>query len=281
MANIKDIKVVEKEAQKSAEDRAEDVAYTINHAIACSVTDFMDPFVNKWVQDKIGQNIHIGCGHAHDHDHMHHHGSLMHSLIGEVVGDFVSVPITIAAQRFAPSFMSSLRSASEPFIGQTFHASAERSALNWAARRGIAYNSEAYNQRVEDIYNHEMDHLPQAMLWTISSVGINAATQRWAGNTHSPVTIVAGKVAGTALSTSLVIGARLLAPKSARSWDKFTSKNIIIPTTKFVAGALGIDDNVVDKVVEREQGAREGTWEERVRHSAAKPEEKVQTSVSI
>lgn len=268
MVEFKENRAYVKERQKTADDRAEDIAYTINHAIACSFTDFIDPFVNKWFQDNIGHKIHIGCGHHHDHE-FKPYGSLGHSLIGEIAGDFGSVPIAIMAQRLAPDTMAQIRNLAEPFAGPAFHASAEKSAMRWALKHGIAYNSEAYQQRVEEIYEHEMDHLPQAMVWTLASIGLNTMAQRMTGNTHSPVTIATGKALGSLITTGLVIGTRAAAPQKAREWDKFTSNNIFKPTTKFIGKMFGISSDVVDKVVDREEGVRDGTWEERIRHSTS------------
>lgn len=260
------------EASKTDEERAEDVAYTINHAIACSVTDFFDPVFQKLSQDWIGHRIHIGCG--EDHDHHEPHGSWAHSIIGEVSGDFGAVPITIAFQRFTPGFMNGIRHLAEPVVGEIFEKSAEHSAMRWALKNGIAYNSEAYQQRVNDTYNHEMEHLPQAVVWTLSSIGLNTATQRVMGNTHSLTTIAGSKSIASLVTTGAVLGLRAFAPRKARSWDQFTSKNIFLPATRFVSNLVGVRAETVDKLVEHQENARDGGWSEQVKNQNM-PEEAI------
>lgn len=257
----------QQEALKTDAERAEDVAYTINHALACSTTDFIDPVFQKLTQDWIGHRIKIGCGNeAHDHNHQFNpKGSWWHSIGGEIAGDFGSVPIAIAFQRFTPGLMAGLRNFSESLVGDIFHRSAEQSAARWAFKRGIAYNSKAYHQRMEEIYQHEMGHLPQAIIWTLSSIGLNTATQRLTGNTHSPVIIAGSKAVGSLITTGIVIGARVIAPRAAREWDKYTSKNLFLPATKYMANLFGIKNEVVDKVVKREEAGRESTWTEQIR----------------
>lgn len=240
----------EKEAGKTDHERAEDLAYTLNHAIACSSTDMIDPLIGKYVQDKIGHWFRLGCGHDHGDSK---NGSLGHWFLGEVAGDFGSVPLTIGMQRYAPGFMAAIRRSLEPMLGGIFHASAEKSALRWAVSNKVSTKSKAFHDRMDDLYEHQLDHLPQAVVWTLSSLGINTAVQRMTGNSHSPITIAISKSAGIALTTVGVFGARLVAPKAMRNMDNWTSERIIIPATKFVSSRLGIESSAVENAIARHE----------------------------
>lgn len=262
------------EATKTADQRAEDVAYTINHALACTATDFIDPYFGNLTQRWLGKRYSVGCSHDHSHDHHHdhhhhdhhhaHHGShLKQWWLGEVVGDFGAVPVTLAFQRGLPGFMDRLRGVMEPLLGPFFRNGARRSARRWAAENNVSQDSPEFAQRVEMIYRHEVDHLPQALMWTASSIAINLTTQRLTGNRGPMWQLAAGKAAGASISAALVVGARGLAPQAARNWDRFTSQNLFLPATRAIGGLAGIDDAAVDRMVERENELK-GDWRERV-----------------
>lgn len=273
------------EAEKSAEHRAEDLAYTLNHAIACTVTDFIDPYVNQFIQNKGADyapnwlkpylaKVHIGCGHDHGHQ-----VTGWQVWMPEFAGDFGSVPIVLAAQRFAPGAMHTVEKMLEPVVGTAFHNGAEKASKRWADRNGIAYDSEEYKQHVEDIYHHEISHLPQAALWTISSIGINAVAQRMAGNKNPWAAMIAGKAGGALFTSGLVVGTRMFAPKTVQSWDQATSKHIIAPGTRMIGELVGIDQKAIEHVLENEQDRLESSWEERLNQSSKSQTNATQASI--
>ncbi|MDX1974194.1 MAG: hypothetical protein SFT92_00805 [Rickettsiales bacterium] len=266
-----------REAKKTDAQRAQDTAYTINHAIACTVTDFIDPYIGNVTQTYLGKRFSIGCNHdhshdanhdydhAHDHthDHPHDHSHLTHWWIGEVVGDFGAVPLTIGLQRYAPGFMDRLRMLMEPALGTFFHKGAERTAKKWALKHGVPIESDEYKAQLEAIYRHEMDHLPQALIWTASSIAINLATQRAMGN-HGPFwQLAAGKATGATISAGLVVSGRGLAPGAAESWDNFTSEHLFLPATQAVGGLFGVKKEDVQQMAERQKQLTERPWSER------------------
>jgi len=268
------------EAQKTSEERSEDIAYTINHALACTATDFIDPFVGNWTQQWLGKRISIGCGHDHskdgdhghghhhhDHDHAHDHAPkshLKHWWIGEVAGDFGAVPVTVAFQRYAPGFMDGLRQVMEPVMGPLFRYGAQRSARGWAREQGIDIDSDACREKENQIYAHEVRHLPQALIWTVSSVAINLATQRALGNKAPLWQLAAGKASGAAISAGLVVGGRALVPEAAHDWDRFTSRNIFLPATKAVGKVVGVNEEHVDNMARSHPHDGTGHWTARI-----------------
>jgi hypothetical protein len=262
-------------ALPDAPTRAEDIAYTINHAIACTVTDFIDPYVGNLTQKYLGRRYSVGCGHDHSkdphhhhHDHGHHHGHshhhdhLGHWWLGELAGDFGAVPVTMAAQSLAPGAMKGIQAAMEPLLGGFFRNGARRAAASWAAKRGLDADAPETKAREEEIYRYEAEHFPQALLWTLSSVGINLGTQRLLGN-HAPLwQLGVAKATGASVSAGLVIGARGLMPQAARNWDNYTSTKLFLPATKAIGGLFGVSGEDVDRMAAREHNQQ--NWETRV-----------------
>src|SRR5690606_3397257 len=114
----------------------------------------------------------------------------------------------------------------------------------------------------QQIYDHEIRHLPQALVWTASSVAINLTTQKYLGNTAPLWQLAAGKAAGAGISAALVVTGRALAPQTARTWDQFTSKNLFLPMTKILGRAAGISGEDVERMAAREQRLEEAGWTE-------------------
>lgn len=260
------------EATKTDRERMEDVAYTINHAIACSTTDFIDPFVGNATQKWLGRRFSIGCG--HDHDHFHDgschdgqgKGHLGHWWLGELAGDFGSVPVTIAIQRHAPGLMDGLRKGLEAVAGPVFRKSAERSARKQARAFGMEASEAEIQARAGEIYEHEMHHLPQAAVWTASSVVLNAGIQKLTGNTAPLWQIGIGKLAGVSLSTGLTVSLRAAAPTTMQKIDRTASEKLYLPAAKKVGKLFGVEEAAIERVAEKERELKEQSWAERAQN---------------
>lgn len=167
--------------------------------------------------------------------------NLKHWWVGEVVGDFGAVPVTVAAQRLLPGLMDSIRTLAEPVLGPLFRIGAKRSARIWAEHNNVEIGSKEYKQHEQETYAREMRHLPQAFMWTASSVALNIGAQRLSGNKGELTHLLAGKAVGAATSAAAVLGFRSFAPHQAYKWDQFTSEHIFKPTAHVVKKAVNGD----------------------------------------
>ncbi len=264
-------------------EQAQDIAYTINHALACTATDLIDPYVGNLTQTYLGKRFSVGCahdhgaqdhdGHVHEHSHDHAHSAgphaeshdrLGHWWVGEAVGDFGAVPLTVAAQRYFPGVMNGMRAAMEPLLGGFFHAGAERSSARWARQHGIRTDSQDYRDHVEVVYRHEIDHLPQALMWTASSVVLNLCTQKALGNDGPLWHMAAGKTVGAGISAGLVVGGRGIAPDAAEQWDTFTGERIFLPATKMLGRIFGVNEEDVERMKEKQKRLDGAPWSQRI-----------------
>lgn len=249
--------------------RMEDIAYTINHAIACSATDFIDPFVGNATQKWLGRRFSVGCGHGHDHfhdatceaSHAHTHGNLGHWWLGELAGDFGSVPVTIAIQRHAPGLMQGIGKGMEAVAGGLFRKSAERTARKQAAAFGGQASEAEIQARAGEIYRHEIEHMPLAAVWTASSVAINVGIQKLSGNTAPLWHIGAGKLAGVSLSTGLTLGLRAAAPGTMQAIDRSASEHVYLPVARKVGKWFGVEETAIEQAAEQEQQKK--SWAQR------------------
>jgi len=153
---------LKKQDPKTDEQKAEDIAYTINHAFACTVTDLASPYLSHKISTKI----------------FHTHSSFRDWMIGEGVGDFVAVPVTVAIQNHAPRMVNGVRKVMETSFGWAFKKSARREARVWARENAVAADSKEAKDKEQEIYRYELEHLPQAAVWTATSMALNIATQK-------------------------------------------------------------------------------------------------------
>lgn len=306
------------EAQKTAEQRAEDIAYTINHSLYCTLTDFMNPPINaatdgwlRWLIPGCGHNHAPGESHhhEHDHDHDHDHGhSCSHHhhaepqkqsrwervkaaskqafsrerfiqyAKGEFIGDFGAVPLTIGMQRFFPGVMNTIRAFTEPVVGGFFRYGVTRDSKSWAKKHQLSTESEEFKQHVDTVYEHEMSHFPQAVVWTMFSLGLNVGYQLYADKkTNLPLLQKAALkttsvLSGILVTAGVVVLARALAPHKVREFDQWTSQTVILPTTKMVGRVFGVDAQAVDRMIQKEEDIKQGGWVNKLQAGNPTPE---------
>lgn len=264
------------EHHKSKLERAEDISYTINHALSCGTTDVI---LQPAIAAAFGMNV--GCNpadHHHDHHgHEHHHhehgakpkmtlkmfaAEAGHYFKGEIIGDFLAVPLTIAVQRLFPGFMNAIRHMLEPVAGWAFRRGAKHSTRNWARNEGIDINSAEAKAHEEEVYEREISHLPQAAVWNMFAYPIGAVAQKVTGHNKSYPEIFKSKLVGALISNGLLIGGRMVAPGAAQKWDQATSEHIFMPVSKAVGKVLGTE----------KPEKKPTRWQEQVSKDDASPE---------
>jgi len=308
--------------EKHDQQQAKDIAYTINHALACTAVDWLGQTPAMIAIQKafgIRNPTHIGCSnpfhkhedgsscghHHHGHDH-HHHGHDHHHhdtgmsasekalhakhvtalarmyTASEIIGDFGGVIPTVLMQRYTPWAMDGIRPVLRATLGPVFHWGAEQSTKKWARQQGIEAGSNEYKEHLNDIYEHEMHHLPQAAWWTVWSSAFNVGLQKPfyrymatpqirhefpLGNLRQ---LILTKLGGASLSIGLVLGTRAIFPETAHRFTNWTEENFVTPTTKVVTRTLGFDDKAVDEAIAEKKYYHDGSLAKEVE---GKPEQ--------
>lgn len=231
----------EEEKHKTQAEKSEDIAYTLNHAALCTLTDFIDPVVANYTQKYLNRAINTGCGHDHS-EGAAHGGNGWKWMAGEIIGDVAAVPATIAVQRLFPSGMHALRHGMEFALGPLFHDGARHAAKRWALKEGLSARSEEARAKAAELYENEVSHLPQALMWTVSAIAINLASQKWMlGNRDSWKNLLIAKGAGSSITSGLLIGMRGTSPDLAEAFDAFNTSNVIDEVAFDVQRLMGAD----------------------------------------
>ncbi len=207
-------------------------------------------------------------------------GPFMHNLghwaVGETAGDAGGIIPTIMVQRFFPSFMDGMRKLLEPVARPFFRNGAERDARRWGKRNGFAADAPEVEEKRAYLYEHEISHLPQAMVWNAFSIPINFGVQYLTHGHHKSSNwrksvadmlpgFIVGKGFGTLFSNGVLLGGRAVAPDAFIAWDRWNSKHIIKPVLEGPGKLLGIDKKTADHVIESAEKERGHDWQSRVK----------------
>lgn len=249
----------QREADKTPAQKREDVAYTMNHALLCGVKDVLDPFVTNWMQQKFGTK-------TEEMEKPTWHGNLREWLIGEATGDVGAVPVTIAFQRMAPGFMEGIGGRLEGAFGSHFRKGAEKASRQWAEEHNVPLDDPRVKERTEKLYRYEIDHLPQAAIWTVSSIGMNIGTQKVLpvlthgalGNPESIGKLLIFKSIGAGIAAGALFTARSASPRTAHKWDRWMAEHVFSPAQSMVNSTLGLAS---EPTVGTKQ---EGAWRDRL-----------------
>ncbi len=260
-------------AAKTKAQHAENIAYTINHALACTATDFIDPFVSTKIQKYLNQKVSFGCGHDHSGDD-HGHGSNWQGVVGELVGDFGAVPVTVLLQHYTPWLMDGIRYVAEPIMGDLFRNGAKAAATHQSKQamlNGTPFTPEEYRARARELYHYEIQHLPQGLVWTVTAVVANVEIQkRVLHNPSKPADIYAGKIGGALVSSSLLFGTRAFATEKAKQWDEWATSTVFMPLTKSVGKWFGVEEKDVNTLMEKQKRLNDPDWKSRAQQPAEK-----------
>ena len=187
----------------------------------------------------------------------------LHYLKGEIVGDALAVPLTIATQRFFPALMAGIGTLVEPVAAPFFRRGANASAEKWGADAGLDADAPEVVARAQALYHSEMQHLPQAVMWNVFAFPIGVVTQKMGGHGSSYARIIRNKSIGALISNALLLGGRAMAPNIAQQWDAMNSRYLIAPVTGLVGEASGLKHSDVARWAARVQSASPEEAEQR------------------
>ena len=273
---------------------AVDFAYTLNHAIVCTLTDpITDVPITATVASlarKSGQDVEktsfqdvlrqlhpkeIARTLKEDtfslqKDEGKRFNRITSFFLSEVAGDFGAVPVVVGLQHFAPGFMKAIGKAASPIAKPIFKRSAERSIRAEFELGGMDTNTPEFDARVKEIYERELDKLPQAIMWTGVSPAINILMQKTVlGNKEDSVgALLLGKAIGSVTTSSLTVGLRTVAPDKAQKWDDWSSEKAGKPVARFIAKITGVDKEELEAGMKAKREQEHGkSWGEKISQS--------------
>jgi hypothetical protein len=258
--------------EKKRLEVAADFAYTLNHAIVCTLTDVVtDIPIGILVQNLLGKPEGEALSWSDfrlskigkemkDIFTGKHPEELVQWAAGEVGGDFGAVGVVTAINRFAPRAVDVIRKMAAPIASPIFKRSTSRAARKEFMAQGFDPNSPECTARAQEMFNVEMRHLPNALLWTVFSPIINLSVQKgllktihrgdwdetgkirgkWE-NTSKLSHLALAKGIGATITSGLTLGIRNMSPKSMQKWDDKIASQVAGPIIERVSHLFGVD----------------------------------------
>ena len=183
----------------------EDIAFGVQQTIACWATDFIDPYIGKWFQDKF--------------KHHQHHGTLAHTWAGEIVGDTAAVFSFLGVRLFFPQSIEWMKHSAR-YLGDGLYTNLGKKSLRgWAAKHHVGMNSAVFQKKLEEWKDFQAENIAKSSVIAVSSVVFNVLTQKTIGNTHTIPVITAGKLVGAATTMATMLGFRAFLPDATQKLD--------------------------------------------------------------
>jgi hypothetical protein len=227
--------------------------YISNHAGACGILDVANTPIELATKALFNKKISIGCQACLSGDHDrgffskdHEHWAIKAGrwLAAEQIGDWGSVFITYGLQRHAPELMNGIGQAATYVAGDIFRLSANHHAQQWGKEHGYAHDAPEVAAHAQHLYSYEMTHLPQAIVWTASSIGLSLLALKVMGDTDPWYVNVSAKMAGAASTSLGVVALRALAPELASKWDEWGATHIAVPLTDVLTKSIGKEERI-------------------------------------
>ena len=268
------------------------------HTGYCTATDFLNPPINTATNNWLRWLI-PGCGHDHSNDGGHHvHGPncnhaheaaagsrmertkkafcnsfskkrLISYCKGEFIGDFGAIPVTMIEEKLCPDFVVGLRKVSEPLVGPVFKWGVERDSKSWAKKNNLDADALQVRERADKLYTYEMEHFPEAVLWTGNALALNTAYQMCVDKSHMPLPNKlllhsTSVLTGVVVTAGVVVAARALMPDRMHRFEEWMTKNVTLPPMMVAGRTIGIDQNIMENAAQQHMEHSSGEWVDRL-----------------
>lgn len=210
-----------------------DIAFGIQQTIACWATDFIDPYVSKWFQDKFKSQ--------------HHHGTLAHTWGGEIVGDTTAFFSFLAVRKFFPQAIDWIRHGAETLGAGFYERSGKKSLRSWAQDHHLHEDSPEYQKKLAEWKHFQSDNFAKSSVITIGSIVFNVMTQKAMGNTHTLPVITGSKLTGAAITMAGMLGLRFVAPDATRALDDELNQRYFNPLIHKTQKLFGVTPDDAEK----------------------------------
>ncbi len=211
----------------SSQLRGETMAYAVQNVAYSLAANLYEPYINYRVQRYYSKHSSTHPG----------HGNYTQNLVGEFAGDLIGAGTLMAAESLMPTQLHSFTRSFRKWVDPVF---------DKLARFFLTKDCGApdYEEKVERWKTFQERNFVRSTIMTTASIAGNIATQKWVAGNPSPVgMILAGKVASSAVTMALELGARFAFPSQLNKLDNWMGARIspmfadkeIIATTKAAA----------------------------------------------
>lgn len=206
-----------------------EIAFGIQQTLACWATDFIDPYVGKWFQNKYGNQEHKVTG--------------AHTWGGEIFGDSAAFFAYMFVKRVFTAPMDALTTRVKNLFDSTYTKMGNKALKPWMKQAHIDPDSAEYKQKLEDYKKFQAENLVDTGIIATAATSINVVAQRQLfGNRQGYGLILASKLIGASATMATMLGLRTALPTTMKSLDDELSQRFFSKVVYGVKKLFGVKE---------------------------------------
>jgi len=214
MAEVREYDENNKLIAVAPEQRGETMAFAVQQVLYNLGGNFFEPVINRKVQKYFSD---------HDAAHIIKPGSYGQNLAGEFAGDIFGATSLMTAEMLAPVQLHTLTRSMRAAIDPVYSKIAEHVFAGQEKDPTYAERKEEWKVA------QERSLVRSAIMLGAGMVG-NIGTQKLILNNPAPAKLIfLGKLASSAITNSIGLIVRAMAPETTKGMDKWMSKNVFTP----------------------------------------------------
>ena len=202
-----------------------EISFGIQQTLACWATDFIDPYVGKWYQNRFGNK--------------QHEVTNAHTWGGEVMGDSAAFFVYLGAKRMLSKPIDAMTQLAKKATDPLYDRMGRKSLKDWRKEHHISKDDPRYLQRLENYKEFQAENLVDSTIIASSSTVINVAAQRALGNKQGIGLILTSKLIGAVLTMGSMLGLRSALPESTKTLDDELSERYFSKVVRAVQRLMG------------------------------------------
>lgn len=204
-----------------------EISYGIQQTFACWATDFIDPVLGMWIQNKWGDKS--------------HKATASHTFGGEFFGDTAALGVYLFSKRVLTAPVDWSIAVTKKICDPLLDWAGRRTLSQWREKHRVAEDDARYRRKLEMYKDFQAENIVDTGIIGSSSVVLNVATQRVLGNRQSYGIMLASKMAGALITMAGMLGLRTALPSATKTLDDELSARYFSPVIRFTKRLFGVD----------------------------------------
>ena len=215
--------------------------YGARQTFFCLATDPLEPFINKWFQNKVGDK--------------EHEVTNKHTFVGEISGDVAAFGVYVGIKTFLSAPVNATISAVKSIGNPVLTKMGKKNIARWAEEHHVSEDDPRYKKRVDEYKTYQAENAVDSAIITVSSTGLNLLAQRHLlHNEQSYMTMFKGKLMGAGLTLIAMFSSSVLFPKQTRRIEDKIEEKLVNPGMKIFKGLIGVNDDPEEVITKTPAG---------------------------
>lgn len=219
----------------TANDRSRDerlgheIAFGIQQTMACWATDFIDPPVSRYLQNRFGNK---------DHEVTH-----AHVWGGEIMGDSAALFAYLLVKRAFTKPVDAITGRVRQMLDPYLEKMGAKALSDWADQKHLTPEDAKYRRHLDAYKQFQAENIVDSTIISTSATLGNVGIQRALGNRQALAVILGSKIIGAVTTMSVMLGLRATLPTTTKSLDDELSSRYFSKVIRWTRHSLGLKDS--------------------------------------